>query len=120
MSITASIAPKITSQVFTAKLLLTADLLSAPIEVRAVPMLRGEAEVEVGVLITAGGAETDAGFVRLEPGEEVTLGFRLSSPLERGQEVELQVFDARTDRRLATSARTGTVSRNLEVDDDFS
>jgi hypothetical protein len=120
MSITASITPKITSQVFTAKLSLTADLLSAPIEVRAVPTLLGQAEVEVGVLITAGGAETDAGFVRLEPGEEVTLGFRLSSPLERGQEVELQVFDARTDRRLATSARTATVSRNLEVDDDFS
>jgi hypothetical protein len=119
MSISAAIAPKITSQVFTAKILLTADLLSAPIEVRAVPMLRGEVDVEVGVLATAGGAETASGFVRLEPGDEVTLGFRLSSTLERGQEVELQVFDARTDRRLATSANSATASRRLEVDNEL-
>jgi hypothetical protein len=119
MSVNASITSKITSQVFTAKVMLNADLLSSPIEVRAVPMLRAEPPVEVGVLATAGGAETDAGFVRLEPGHEVTLGFRLSTTLERGQEVELQVFDARTDRRLATSTKPAIVARRLEVDDDF-
>jgi hypothetical protein len=117
MSVSASIASKITSQVFTAKILLTADLLSAPIEVRAVPALQGG--VEVGVLATAGGAETEAGFVRLEPGEEVTLGFRLTTTLERGDAVELQVFDARTDRLLAVSAKPATVARRLEVDDEL-
>ncbi|WUJ74691.1 PglZ domain-containing protein [Kribbella soli] len=117
MSVNASIASKITSQVFTAKVLLNADLLSAPIEVRAVAVLQGG--LETGVLVTAGGAETDAGFVRLVPGEEVTLGFRLTTTLERGDKVELHVFDARTDRRLATSDTPATVARRLEVDDEF-
>lgn len=116
-SVTATLTPKITSQVFTAKLELGADLLSTPMEVRVVPV--SESGDTIGVLATAGGAERDGGLVHLEPGEEATLGFRLTSTLDRNDKVELQVFDARTDRRLAVSDKPATVARRLEVDDEL-
>ena len=62
---------------------------------------------------TAGGA----GLVRLHPGEEVTLGFRITKRLLKGQKIELQVLDARTDRRLGASRKPAAVARTLEVDD---
>lgn len=116
-SLTATLTPKITSQVFTAKLTLAADLLSSPLEVRVVPV--SESGDAVGVLATAGGAEREGGLVHLEPGDEATLGFRLTSTLDKDDEVELHVFDARTDRRLATSDKPATVARRLEVDDEL-
>jgi hypothetical protein len=116
-TVTATLTPKITSQVFTAKLSLAADLLSTAMEVRVVPV--SESGDTIGVLATAGGAEREGGLVHLEPGEEATLGFRLTSTLSRNDKVELHVFDARTDRRLATSDKSATVARRLEVDDEL-
>lgn len=116
-TLTAVLTPKITSHVFTAKLTLGADLLSAPLELRVVPV--SETGDTVGVLATAGGAEREGGLVHLEPGDEATLGFRLTSTLNKNDKVEVHVFDARTDRRLATSEKPATVARRLEVDDEL-
>lgn len=116
-TVTAVMTPKITSQVFTAKLALQEDLLSTPLELRVVPV--SETGDTVGVLATAGGAEREGGLVHLEPGDEATLGFRLIATLDRNDKVELHVFDARTDRRLATSDKPATVARRLEVDDEL-
>jgi hypothetical protein len=113
----ASLTAMITSQVFTAKLLMPESLLSEPLTVRAVPVRQSDRH-EVGVLVTAGGAEEKEGLIRLRPGEEVSLGFRATMSLAKGDKVELQVFDARTDRRLAVS-RPSAVARALEVDDEF-
>jgi hypothetical protein len=112
-----SLTAKITSQVFTAKLLIPENLLSEPLSVRAVPVRQSDHR-EVGVLVTAGGAEEKEGLIRLHPGEEVSLGFRATMSLAKGDKVELQIFDARTDRRLAVS-RPSVVARALEVDDEF-
>lgn len=116
-NITATLAPKITSQVFTAKLSLDADLLSTAMEVRVVPV--SESGDTIGVLVTAGGAEREGGLVHLEPGEEATLGFRLTSTLDRNDKVELHVFDAQTDRRISVSDKPATVALRLEVDNEL-
>ncbi len=115
--IEASLTARITSQVFTAKLLTPENLFSAPLTVRAVPVRQSDHR-EAGVLVTAGGAEEREGLIRLRPGEEVSLGFRAIVSLAKGDKVELQVFDAKTDRRLAVS-KPAIVARALEVDDEL-
>jgi len=118
LAVEARIAPTITSHIFTGTLVLPDNLVSEPVMVRAVP-LRITDEREVGVLVTAGGAEQGEGLVRLEPGDQVTLGFRLTTSLAKGDKVALRVFDARTDRLLGVSGKSGAVARKLEVDDEF-
>jgi len=114
----AEIASRITSHIFTAKVAMPHSLLSEPLTIRPVPVRKSDG-AEVGVLATAGGAEQGEGLVRLIPGEELTLGFRVTQKLAKEDKVDLQVFDARTDRRLAMSKRVGTVARALEVEDDL-
>jgi hypothetical protein len=111
-------APTITSHIFTGTLVLPDTLLSEPVTVRPVPV-RTSDEQDVGVLVTAGGAEQGKGLVRLEPGDEITLGFRVTRSLDKGDKVALRAFDARTDRLLGQSAKSATVARRLEVDDEL-
>jgi hypothetical protein len=111
-------APKITGHIFTARIALPVSLLSQPLLVRPVAT-RLEDGAAVALLATAGGAEQGEGLVRLIPDDEVTLGFRVTAPLRKGDKVELQVFDARTDRRLGISEKPALVARTLEVDDDL-
>lgn len=116
--IEAAIAEKITSHIFTAKLLLRSDLLSESFPVRPVAVRQSDG-TEVGALATAGGAEVGEGLVRLVPGEEVTLGFRAAASLVKGDKIELQAYDARTDRRVAVSKKPATVARALGVEDEL-
>ena len=118
LAVEARIAPMITSHIFTGMLVLPDDLLSEPVTVRPVAV-RTSDEREIGVLVTAGGAEQGEGLVRLEPGDEVTLGFRVTVSLSRGNKVALRTFDARTDRMLGESTKPAAVARRLEVDDEF-
>jgi hypothetical protein len=114
----AEIAPRITGHIFTGKALIPHNLLSESLTVRPVPVRTADAR-EIGALATAGDAEAGEGLVRLAPGEEATLGFRVTSKLDKGDKVELHIFDARTDRRLATSRKAATVARALEVEDEL-
>ncbi len=116
LAVDAALASKITSEVFTGRLLLPENLLSEPVDVRAVPVRESDEE-EVAVLVTAGGAEHGKNLIRLEPGQEVNLGFRATSTLAKGDRIVLYVYDARTDRRLAAS-KAAVVARGLEVDDE--
>jgi len=118
LTVEAHIASKITSHIFTAALVLPDNLLSEPVTVRPVAV-RTSDEREIGVLVTAGGAEQGEGLVRLQPGDEVTLGFRVTVSLSRGDKVALRTFDARTDRMLGESTKPAVVARRLEVDDEF-
>lgn len=118
LEVETEIASRITSHIFTAKVGMPHSLLSEPLTIRPVPVRKADG-AEVGVLATAGGAEQGEGLVRLVPGDELTLGFRVTTKLTKDDKVDLQVFDARTDRRLAMSKRAGTVARTLEVEDDL-
>jgi hypothetical protein len=116
VAVTASLTPKVTSQVVLAKIELQQDLLSEPLSVR-LALERSKGGGEVGVVATTD-AEEHEGLIRLEPGRLTSVGFRLTSSLARGEKVELHVYDARTDRRLATS-KAATAARALEVDDEL-
>jgi hypothetical protein len=118
LEVEAEIASRITSHIFTGKVAMPHNLLSEPLTVRPVPVRHSDGK-EIGSLATAGGAEEGEGLVRLTPGEEVILGFRVTVTVNKGDKVELQVFDARTDRRLVASAKVATVARALEVEDDL-
>jgi hypothetical protein len=112
-----ALVPRITSQVFLGKLRLQQDLLSGPLDVRVVPVRRSDS-AEVGVVATTDVGDEVEGLVHLKPGTELNIGFRLTSSLRKGDKIELQVYDARTDRRLATS-KPAVAARALEVDDEF-
>lgn len=116
-ALTVTISPKITSQIFTGTVELGSNLFSEPTDVR-VMALRAADGLEVGTLVTAGGAEAGRGLVQLKPGGTVNLGLRVIRDLQRGDEVELHVLDAKTDRRLGHS-KPAKVARGLEVEDDL-
>lgn len=118
LELKARIASTITSHIFTGTLVLPDNLLSEPVTVRPVAV-RTSDEREIGALVTAGGAEQGEGLVRLKPGDEVTLGFRVITSLSRGDKIALRAFDARTDRMLGESIKPAAVARRLEVDDEF-
>lgn len=114
-----SLASKITTHVFLGKLQMREDLFSEPMDVRVVPVpIAAETGEEVGVLVTTDADEEAEGLVRLEPGASAAVGFRLTKSLSKGDKVVLQVFDARTDRLLATSS-PAIVARELEVDNEL-
>jgi PglZ domain len=116
-TIEASISGKITSQIFTARLLLQPDLFGRLTTVRPVPV-RVQDGAEVGVLVAAGGAEFGEGLVRLEPAQAIGIGFRVAARLRRGEEIVLRVLDGRTDVLLGSSP-PATVGRDLEIDDEL-
>lgn len=117
VTIEANLTGKITSHVFTGKVVMPEGLFSEPITVRPVPV-RDSDGTTIAMLVTAGGAEEGEGLIRLQPGEEIVLGFRTTVSLGRNDKITLQVFDARTDRRLAMS-KPATVARQLEVEDEI-
>ncbi|MDQ4145724.1 MAG: PglZ domain-containing protein [Actinomycetota bacterium] len=113
----ANIAPRITTHIFTGRVALPHTLLSEPVTVRPTAVRTSDGR-DVGVMATAGGAEEGEGLVRLHPGDDITLGFRVIGSLAKGDKIALRVFDARTDRKLGESAKPSTVARRLEVDDE--
>ena len=118
LTVDAQIAPKITGHIFTGKVVLPHNLLSEPLTVRPVPVRTTDGQ-EIGTLATAGGSEQGEGLVRLTPGQDVTLGFRVTTNLAKNQKVALHIYDARTDRQLGVSKKPATVARKLEVEDDL-
>jgi hypothetical protein len=118
ITVEVQIARKITSQIFTAQVLLGHSLLSEPLTVRPVAVRVSDGE-QVSAIATAGGAEQGEGLVRLKPGEPVILGFRVTRSLAKNDRIELKVFDARTDRQRGVSEKPATVTRRLEVEDEL-
>jgi hypothetical protein len=118
LTVEVQVPSKITSQIFTGRLLLPDDLLSEPLTVRPVAVRASDGE-QVSILATASGAEQVEGLVRLTPGEPVVLGFRITRSLAKDDRIELKVFDARTDRQLGVSEKPATVARRLEVEDEL-
>jgi hypothetical protein len=112
-----NLTARITSQVFTGTVELQTGLFASGTDVRVVA-LRTSDVAEVGRMLTAGGAEIGEGMVHLEPGRTVSLGFRVTKSLRRGEEVAVHVLDAKTDRLLGSS-KPARVGRDLEVEDDF-
>jgi hypothetical protein len=89
---------KLTTGIFSATLELQPDLFASEADVRVQVRRPGGAE-PIARAVAGDGYDSETGTVRL--GERpAVLTFRLTANLERGEEVEATVVDARTDRPL--------------------
>jgi hypothetical protein len=92
---------KLTTGVFSATLELQPDLFASEADVRVQVRRPGGAE-PIARAVAGDGYDAETGTVRL--GERpAVLTFRLTANLERGEEVEVTVVDARTDRPLGAT-----------------
>lgn len=115
VSVEAVISSKITSEIFTAKLILKSGLFAVePLDVGVTAVRVSDGE-EIGRIVAAGGADNEEGLIRLSPDVEALLSFQVTRSLNKGDKVELRVMDVRTDRRLSTS-KPAQVAITLVVD----
>lgn len=94
---------RVTTGVFAATVEFLGDLFTDAVTFRVVA--RGEGSVEpVARIVSGDGYDAESGSVTIRPGKPSVLTFQVISNLERGAQVEVQVLDARTGRRLAESS----------------
>jgi hypothetical protein len=93
---------RITTGVFAATVEFLGDLFTDAVTFRVV--VRGGAENEpVARVVSGDGYDAESGSVTILPGSPSVLTFQVISNLERDSQIELQVIDARTGRRIAES-----------------
>lgn len=103
LTVEVSIAGRVTSRIFTGKLMLKSGLFAIePVDVSVSAVRVGDGR-EVAKLVAAGGADIGEGVVRLTADTEALVSFQVIADLAKGDKVELRVMDVGTDRRLARS-----------------
>src|SRR5690606_22811615 len=118
LTVEVSIAGRITSRIFTARLLLKSGLFAIdPVDV-SVSAIRVSDGREVAKLVAAGGAEIGDGVVRLSPDTEALISFQVVADIAKGDKVELRVMDVATDRQLARS-KPASVAIDVLVESDL-
>jgi len=107
---------KLTTGVFSATLILERDLFSSEADVRVQVQARRPGVAEPTARVVAGdGYDVETGIVRL--GERpAVLTFRLTANLQAGDELEVTVVEARTDRLLGTTRVRAAVLILVEED----
>lgn len=93
---------RITTGVFAATVEFLGDLFTDTVTFRVV--VRGGSENEsVARVVSGDGYDPELGSVTIAPASPTVLTFQVVSNLERNSQIELQVVDARTGRRIAES-----------------
>jgi hypothetical protein len=92
---------KLTTGVFSATLALQPDLFSSEADVR-VQVRRPDAAEPTARVVAGDGYDAETGIIRLGERSAV-LTFRLTGNLRLGEELEVTVIEARTDRPLGTT-----------------
>jgi len=107
---------KLTTGVFSATLILERDLFSSEADVRVQVQARRPGVAEPTARVVAGdGYDVETGIVQL--GERpAVLTFRLTANLQAGDELEVTVVEARTDRLLGTTRVRAAVLILVEED----
>jgi hypothetical protein len=93
---------RITTGVFAATVEFLGDLFTDAITFRVV-VRGGSGKGSVARVVSGDGYEPESGSVTIAPGKPTVLTFQVVSNLERNSQIELQVVDARTGRRIAES-----------------
>ncbi|MCY3861722.1 MAG: PglZ domain-containing protein [bacterium] len=106
---------RITTGVFAARLAFEGDLFTNEVVVRVVAGARGG--VPVARVVSGDGYNPDTGSVAVGAGQPSILTFQVTTNLGSDTEVDLQVLDARTGRRLASSSVP--VSSSIVVEDQL-
>jgi hypothetical protein len=108
---------RITTGVFSAKIDVRPDLFSTSAVLRV--LARGKkSKAEVAEVAAGTGHDPASGTVTVVAGEPGVVTLRVSASLAKGDKVVLEVYDARTDRRLATSSPAEVVGE-VRIDDDL-
>ena len=106
---------RITTGVFAARLAFEGDLFSNEVVVRVVAGASGG--LLVARVVSGDGYNPDTGSVTVSAGQPSILTFQITENLSEDTKVDLQVLDARTGRKLASS--TAPVSSPIVVEDDL-
>jgi len=116
LSVEISIAGgRITTGVFAAHLVFEGDLFASDVVVRVVAGAGGG--VTVARVVSGDGYNPDTGSVTVSAGQPSILTFQITKNLGQDTEVGLQVLDARTGRKLASSS--APVSSSIVVEDEL-
>lgn len=107
---------RITTGVFAATVEFLGDLFTDAVTFRVV--VRGGTDNEsVARVVSGDGYDSESGSVTIAPGKPTVLTFQVVSNLQRNSQVELQVVDARTGRRIAES--TAPVAAAVVVEEEL-
>lgn len=106
---------RITTGVFAAALTFSGDLFTDRLTVRVVAA--EPAGQPVARVVSGDGYEPESGTITVSTGRPSVLTFQVTGNLATGDDVDLQVLDARTGRKLASS--TVAVSTPILVEDSL-
>jgi hypothetical protein len=106
---------RITTGVFAAALSFSGDLFTDRLTVRVVAA--EPAGQPVARVVSGDGYEPESGAITVSTGRPSVLTFQVTANLATGDDVDLQVLDARTGRKLAAS--TVAVSAHILVEDSL-
>jgi hypothetical protein len=107
---------KITTGVFGASVTFTGDLFTSEVVVRVIA--RRGSDQEVAQIADGDGYDRERGTITVTAGSEARLLFKITRPLEPNDQVELQVYDARTDQLLGKAPAT-VAAPVRTMDDDL-
>jgi hypothetical protein len=107
---------RITTGVFSAKLEFDGDLFTSEVIVRVVAGA-GARGAPVARVVAGDGYDPDTGSVTITAGQPSLLTFQVTENLGPNTEVDVQVLDARSGRKLASSSVT--VSSPIVVEDEL-
>jgi hypothetical protein len=106
---------RISTGVFAATLAFSGNLFTDQLTVRVVAA--GSAGRQVARVVSGDGYNPDSGTIAVSSDRSSVLTFQVTANLTGGTDVDLQVLDARTGRKLATS--TVAVSAAIVVEDSL-
>lgn len=106
---------RITTGVFAATISMTENLLFGELVVRVVAS--DASGRPVARVVSGDRLDPDTGTVTVSSGDPSVLTFQVTANLDAGSEVALELFDARSGRKVATS--TATVAAPITVEDSL-
>lgn len=106
---------RLTTGAFSVTISFDPDLFTSELEVRAVARRRAD-KSKVARAVSGEGFDTAAGIVGLSADRYNVLTFQLTANLSRGEEVEIAVLDARTDRELGSTTVAASTAISVEED----
>ncbi len=108
---------RVTTGVFAVTVEFHGDLFTSEVTFRVVARGGGTAAESVARLVSGDGYDPETGSVTVQADRASVLTFQVTSNLERDSQIELQVLDARTGRRLAEAV--ASVAAPVVVEEDL-
>lgn len=108
---------RVTTGVFSARIEVSPDLFTASAVLRVLARSTKN-KAEVAHVVAGTGHDLASGTVTVTAGEPAMVTLRVAASLSKGEKVVLEVYDARTDRRLVSSS-PAQVASEVRIDDEL-